>query len=313
MNFLNILYSSRQYGGAEVYVRFMQETFGIDFVPLQSQSYSAFLTQFRTLLSVEKTLICHDLRASIIGLLFYIFLRKKIILVIHGPGKRAVITRSIIKTALLLRLRVVLVGSGILNNPKRNKYLYQIENISRFDSCRSQFIEEKPKFCFIGRVDKSKKVDKLCDLWETSFPLFELNIYGGGPLKDALISRFQNSQNIHIRGEVTASEVEGILQKHTHYISLSIREGLSLSLLEAISLGVVPIVSRIPSQYFLESEMGIKLLEPDSSNILQVVSELTNMTKEEMSTVQDKMQKYTMRKHNAWITAWNSLLNYEDI
>ena len=64
------------------------------------------------------------------------------------------------------------------------------------------------------------------------------------------------------------------------YISLSFREGLSLSLLESLSSGLIPIVANIPSQQFILNKYGFALIEKDLSNLEGLVD--NNLSQEEI-------------------------------
>jgi glycosyltransferase involved in cell wall biosynthesis len=107
------------------------------------------------------------------------------------------------------------------------------------------------KVIYIGRVEEEqKRASVMARVIRSSIERssgIEWTIAGEGPelgfLKDAL----DGLDRIEFLGAVRYSEVPTLLKLHDAYFLCSDYEGLPLSLLEAMGLGVVPVVSDLPS------------------------------------------------------------------
>ncbi len=103
-------------------------------------------------------------------------------------------------------------------------------------------------FLYMGRFDTEKALDFMLRSFKTaaaSAPA-RLMLVGDGPLKPELE---QLAQDIGISSRVTFTgvleDVTPALKSADFYLSTSVSEGMSNSLLEAMSYGVVPVVSRV--------------------------------------------------------------------
>ncbi|TAJ12115.1 glycosyltransferase [Marinilabiliaceae bacterium JC017] len=79
---------------------------------------------------------------------------------------------------------------------------------------------------------------------------FQMTFIGGGPLKNGLEKAYADlveKGKVVFMGQVINSELPGILIEHDVYLSASLWDGSSLSLIEALASGLFPIVSNIPA------------------------------------------------------------------
>jgi len=79
---------------------------------------------------------------------------------------------------------------------------------------------------------------------------FHMTFVGGGPLKHDLEEAYSDliaKGKVILLGQVKNSELPGILAEHDVYLSASLWDGTSLSLLEAFASGLFPVVSNIPA------------------------------------------------------------------
>lgn len=95
---------------------------------------------------------------------------------------------------------------------------------------------------------------------------FRLTLAGEGPLRDALRRQAGGlglESRVDFLGAVAPAAMPALLSRHDVYLSPTLRDGTSLSLLEAMSVGLLPVVSRIPANTaWIEPEAGGLLHEP---------------------------------------------------
>jgi len=89
---------------------------------------------------------------------------------------------------------------------------------------------------------------------------FKMTFAGEGSLRSevvALVERRGLGAAVSFLGAVAATDMPGLLQEHDVFLSASRWDGTSLSLLEAMASGLVPVVSRIPAnEAWLEHGAG---------------------------------------------------------
>lgn len=79
---------------------------------------------------------------------------------------------------------------------------------------------------------------------------FHCDLLGDGPQREALeaqVARHGLDERVTFHGAVTPAEVERHVGASDVYVSVSESDGVSLALLEALSLGAVPVLSDIPA------------------------------------------------------------------
>lgn len=79
---------------------------------------------------------------------------------------------------------------------------------------------------------------------------FRMTFAGSGPLQGEMerrVSEMGIGNQVFLRGGYSNSEIAGLLADHEIYVSSSLWDGTSISLLEAMACGTFPVVSRIAS------------------------------------------------------------------
>nr|WP_293329238.1 glycosyltransferase family 4 protein [Parvibaculum sp.] len=105
-----------------------------------------------------------------------------------------------------------------------------------------------PVFLFMGRLDKGKAIDVMLRSIAAShadIPL-RLMIVGDGPEREALVA-LTDELRLNERVEFTGrmEDVTPAILKADFYLSTSLSEGMSNSMLESMSFGAIPIVTRV--------------------------------------------------------------------
>ncbi|MEM5512649.1 glycosyltransferase family 4 protein [Pseudoalteromonas sp. AS84] len=116
-------------------------------------------------------------------------------------------------------------------------------------------------FVFLGRIESDKNI---VELVEAALELlkeyeFVLNIYGKGQLKsqiEGLVLKQQASKNIKIFDYI--SDIPSVLVNNCWFVLPSDAEGLSNAMIEAMTYGAVPIVTKVSGavDHIVEDENG---------------------------------------------------------
>ena len=258
----SILYSNKSYGGAEIYVRKLRNDFNIDFYSIKSYNYFKLIH----VCFFEKSIVFHDVRAAL-----FKFTRpfKNDKIVIHGPGKNPRLIKVIVILLSFTNCEIIMVSKDLFSKFNGSKKIILLENSSNFDNINLKL--NSFDFIYFGRLEPSKGCDILIDFWINKKINKNLHIIGDG----SLYNKYKNKTNLNVilHGPLEQSEIKKIIENNcAYYISLSFREGLSLSLLEALSSGLIPIVANIPSQKFISKKYGFKLIEENLSNLEDLIN-----------------------------------------
>ncbi len=103
---------------------------------------------------------------------------------------------------------------------------------------------------FVGRLDEAKGVFDLPvidRILQSRGVRVRWTILGDGPARDALQSRFPLSGDVQYAVADTPVTARSIVAQHDVFVLPSRGEGLSVATVEAMSAGVVPVVSDLPS------------------------------------------------------------------
>lgn len=98
-------------------------------------------------------------------------------------------------------------------------------------------------YIYVGRIVTEKRVDILLRAFEKISYSKKLLIIGEGKMLQTLKNKYKD---VNFYGSLDHYKVFNLLDKFTFFVSASKIEGLSFSLLEAMSRGVIPIVSNVP-------------------------------------------------------------------
>ncbi len=102
----------------------------------------------------------------------------------------------------------------------------------------------------LGTVYNPETIVDACAILKHNNLKFRLTFAAGGPLQgkiEAQAGRLGMQNEIRFLGGYTNEKLPALLQEHDVYVSASFWDGTSVSLLEAMSSGLFPIVSRIPA------------------------------------------------------------------
>jgi len=125
----------------------------------------------------------------------------------------------------------------------------------------------------ISRLVPWKNIDILIESAKQKF--FSLEIIGEGPQEDTLKKQALGESNIRFLGRLAPEAVQARLRKARIFALLSDYEGMSFSLIEALSLGTPCVVSDIRSNRDVVAEGGgVKVPLRDVRNTGEVITKL---------------------------------------
>lgn len=294
----SILYSDKDFGGAEIYVRNLKSKFSIDFISIKKLSLFSVL---RTVMT-ENKVVLHDLRAACLK-----FLRpfSNDLIVIHGPGKFKSLTRIIVNLLRLTNSEIIVVSDDLFKMFNLKYKITLLKNFSSFSDI--SLSKNNIDFVYFGRLEKSKGVENLVDFWKKNMSLETLHLIGDGQLHSKL--KKINIPNVIVHGSLSQNLIKKIIKDNCRfYISLSLREGHSLSLLEALSCGLIPLVINIPTQQFIMKDYGFELINSSLNNLINIIKKynhksLNNTSKE----IREKFYKYSNEKY--FYSFWKKKIN----
>ncbi len=143
---------------------------------------------------------------------------------------------------------------GWMPNPVDTDYFQPCSPEERAQSRRElEVAEDAPLVVFVGRLDHVKRLLCLLDAFArvvTNRPHAILSLIGEGPLRaelDERVAQLSLQRNVVFTARVPTSGVLKWLHAADVFTLVSEVEGLPCSLIEAMSAGVAPIVSRIPA------------------------------------------------------------------
>ena len=301
---VNVLWSNRAFGGAEVYVETMHTTWGTDTVALQCLNRKGMLyLMLRIAFSQSEMFIFHDLRAAALG-----FLRptRRNITVIHGPGKRARLTKLLVSLQAFTQRHVVLVSNNIHPDPPTDRVVV-LEN---FSSAGIKANDLSADAIFFGRITESKGVSQMLKFWHAHKPGSTLHVIGDGDLLEEMKCLYNHEgSGIVFYGALPHVEISHIASSCRYYISFSDREGLSLSLLEAMDGGLIPLVTDLPSQRFIFEIPGLSPVTSYYQMLTAHISHINSLPPPERHEL-----RKTIRNHvracfrDRWFGFWKSVI-----
>lgn len=119
----------------------------------------------------------------------------------------------------------------------------------RFFSMKSvSFTPGKVSFIFLGRIESAKGLNEMVEAFKmlrNEGSTFRFVLCGAGPEEDFFVRRFMEvlGDDFEFMGVVSGEHKRSLIQQADFFLLPSYAEGLPISLLEAMSCGVVPIVS----------------------------------------------------------------------
>ncbi len=110
-----------------------------------------------------------------------------------------------------------------------------------------------------GRIGKNKRVDKSIQFALNHFNFSEINVIGHDEID--LMKNYTNEKKVNYYGVVGDNQFDFIVQKCGFFIFLSEYEGLGMSLIEALDMGLRCIVSNIESFHIIRNQLNPVIID----------------------------------------------------
>ena len=180
-------------------------------------------------------------------------------------------------------------------------------NVEKYSNQSS--LQLKPVFIYFGRWSKNKGLSETIELFRS---IVEINRdwtliiagreydYSQVDLKD-LVTKAGLENNIKIVPNPDQQQLASLIGQASYYICLSRHEGFGIAPIEAMSAGLIPILSDIPPfrQLIEQSGIGILLDITQSANSLKKINQLHEdgklMHRIQRKASQDFVQRYSWR------------------
>jgi glycosyltransferase involved in cell wall biosynthesis len=179
---------------------------------------------------------------------------------------------------------IMLLPGGVVYPPVKS--LMQTDDLS----------VKKHYILFLGRI----VLEKRCDLLLTAFKKIQKDIdcdlVIAGPVEDdRIVSGFENNDRIHFLGSVFGDEKYAYLINSLVYVIPSDLEGLSISLLEAMSYGCLCVASDIMANKEALADTGLYFKAGDDNDLSQILYEAVINNRKYMELrikAQKRIEKY---------------------
>ncbi|MER9445688.1 glycosyltransferase family 4 protein [Mesorhizobium sp. M0340] len=140
-----------------------------------------------------------------------------------------------------------------------------------------------PRFVFWGRLTHDKGIDvalKFICLMQAKYPNAKFDIWGPDKGERANIEEQVKELGlegaVRLMGELDRSEISTIAPEYSFYLQLSRREGMAMSVVEAMQQGLVPVVTAV-GQIGSYCKSGVNSLIVDPESLGKAVEELDNL------------------------------------
>ncbi len=134
-------------------------------------------------------------------------------------------------------------------DPENNQVFFVPHGVSISQIKQPERPGQKLKLVFTGRLVDSKGVQDLHHINKHLLDkgiAVDWTIIGKGPLKEFLINQWKDESNVTFASPDTSEEVIAIMKQHDIFILPTRFEGSPVTVLEALSVGIVPVVSDLP-------------------------------------------------------------------
>lgn len=191
------------------------------------------------------------------------------------------------------------VDSGIF---KKDKIFEIMEGSTSFKF--NPELKRKPlSFIWVGRLDRNKDpvtILKAFTVFLTDAPNARLTmVYNSFELldevKSVILSNDKLQESVKLMGELQHSDLELLYNKHQYFVLGSHFEGSGYALVEAMSCGCVPVVTRIPSFEFMTNKGTCALLF-SPGNVEELIEVLINTLSINYKDMQLKVLKRVNNK-----------------
>ncbi len=184
----------------------------------------------------------------------------------------------------------------------------KIISFVRYSSAPNNSYKIKPNFIYWGRIHKQKRLDKAITLFheihkreknDCKFLIIGPNCGELSALKN-LVNQLNIKNKVCFYKEKSFEEIKKISKNYSFFLQLSDYEGMGMSVIESMQLGLIPIVTEV-------GEIASYCKHKSNSIVFQ---NLSKTSKEILELINKKNTYKQMRKKS--IETWNGSLTYKE-
>lgn len=184
---------------------------------------------------------------------------------------------------------------------------------------RSRRFVDKKRILFLGRLHFKKSPVSLVEGWLASslhnHSEFELVIVGNddGELPKLQLILAQSPSNILLKSPVYGAEKEELFDSCTFFALPSHSEGLPVALLEAMSSGLIPLISdgcNVPDAF--EENIAFRL-NPSVDSIVETLNRISQLSVERLDVMGQATQRFASSNYSIEAIAKKQLIMYEKL
>jgi glycosyltransferase involved in cell wall biosynthesis len=200
---------------------------------------------------------------------------------------------------------IIVSPAEILEIPFIKKYQNKISFIPNgvdFNKVCTHFIEdtrttEKFNILFVGRIEKRKGIDRLMVIAKNSQEVpFQIIIVGDGPYRDhyeTVVKNMKLGDKIVFKGKISEHELLRLYSQSHIFLLLSEYEAHSIALTEAMSFGLVPIVTDVGGNSYIvkNGETGFLVNYPVQDGNVETIIQNLWMDKDLFNTISESARQ----------------------
>jgi len=125
-----------------------------------------------------------------------------------------------------------------------NKNTYWMPNVREKNSTKSKLSSFRKKFIYVGTINKEKGIDTICEIVKNIHKDITFDVYGP-IIEDKYSKAYFKKFGVSYCGALKAEEVLGTMERYDVLVLPSFREGYPGVIIEAFSLGMPIIASKL--------------------------------------------------------------------
>ncbi|MDM8553355.1 glycosyltransferase family 4 protein [Desulfococcaceae bacterium HSG7] len=273
----------------------------------------AHLWAFFTLIQQKPdVLVCSLWRSMPVGIVYKLFFPKvKFVCFLHSALPLHIVDKFLNHVAMYMA-DAIWADSKMTLTARVPKYFQSWKPLRVISFILEKVIPKKlpanaPIFVFWGRLDYMKGIDRSLRFFATTYkarPDACFYLYGpdGNVAQDiqTLAKDLGVPGNVHFMGLTNFDEIKSMASNYSYYLQLSRKEGMAMSVVEAMQLGLVPIVTPVG-----------EIVNYCQDHINAVIVEDIDVAANRLLALLDDAIKYHELQKNA-VNRWVSPLLYRD-
>ncbi|MCF6109014.1 glycosyltransferase family 4 protein [Mesorhizobium muleiense] len=215
--------------------------------------------------------------------------KMKLVIFLHSASPAHILDKYITLLALKVCDAVWADSASTLESrvgPRAGRKGKVISFVSGRKEIRAGRRYQGPRFVFWGRLTRDKGLDvalRFIALVRAEYQDVKFDIWGpdrgeGANIR-AMIEDLGLQCTVQLKGELSRSEIRSVASSYSFYLQLSRREGMAMSVVEAMQEGLIPIVAAV-GEIGSYCQTGINSLVVDPNDLQRSVEDIGTLIRE---------------------------------